>query len=374
MVYVYLIAANVLLGFMADLCIKHKQRVLCWLFLLGILALDTVIIGLRDFEVGFDTSVYVGWYYDLARDIDSISEFFDPDLGGDKGFLVLGWVAVQILELPQTYLLVIEFFIMFWILWGLYEYKKVIDFSIGWFMLLFWVFMGQETFNLMRQFCAMSLMFFGFSQFMQKRYKTWAAFQIVAFFFHSTSPLFLLVPIFYYLSDKDKKKRDAFLLCVCVGIIFIITSYALFLQLAGGLGIVNETYTDRYGQGSTFEYSGSSISIRYVLRFVLPTLLILFARRREVMKKEEAYMLIALFATGAMLEQTQFVMVYFFRLAYYIYLAYFIYLSKLYKYNKELSPLLIVYMLFMMLYARGNYHGSLDDGRTFEYSSMILGL
>lgn len=374
MVYVYLIAANVLLGFMTDLCLKYNKKFFGLLFLLAILLIDTIVIGLRDLTVGIDTGTYIEWYFDQATDIESWTEFFGPDMRGDRGFMLLGWIAGLISDFPQVFLIIIEFFIMFWMLLGLYEYKKSIDFSIGWYMLLFWVVLGQETFNLMRQFCAMALLFYGFSQFIQGRYKTYAVLQIIAFFFHSTSPLFMIVPAFYYFSDKGDRLRNLFATSVFGGIIFIITSYSLFLQFAGDLGIVNETYVDRYGQGSEYEYEGGFISLRYILRFLLPTLLVLLARRKEIMSKEMTYMLVGLFFTGALLEQTRFVMVFFFRLAYYVQIVSFIYLSKLYQYKRSLTPLLLLYLLLMIVYAMGNYTWTASNDNTFVYSSIILGL
>ncbi len=181
--WLFLVLSNIGLAYYAD-SLYEKNKYSAYMSLFLIVLVNTFFIGLRDFGVGTDTLVYIDVYFDYARKIQNINDVFASDILFDKGYLVLALISSWMSDDSQALLVVTEFFITLFIVLGVIQYKKTINFNFSTFFMLFWLIYQVQTINLMRQFCAVSLLFFAFSLFIQRKYVLYIFFYVILFFFY----------------------------------------------------------------------------------------------------------------------------------------------------------------------------------------------
>lgn len=372
MFWIILGTINVLLAHLADRNFYSKKAV-CWCWLSIIILINTFFIGLRDYKVGIDTSVYIDLYFDYASSLSSVSEFLSNDMSYDQGFVVLAYLSSLFSSDSHSLMIFTELFIMVFLTMGLMGLKKSIDFRLSCFFLLFWLLFNNETFNLMRQFCAMSLLFYGYSQFIQKRYMVYAIAQITAYFFHSSSVLFLLIPCFEYLSKQKGKIKYYYAFTVFIGGIIMLFAYYAILFYIVDLGILKEVYFDRYGMGAVFTADETNIGIRYTIQRVIPPFVFYVLYKKRLVTPQFMYMLLVLYVVYVLLDAMRFVMIYFFRLGYYAGLVFIVYYSNTLKYLKYTFPYQFLFFLLILFVAIGNYSVK-TEGVGAHYSSKILNI
>ena len=368
--WIILAIINIVLAFLAENNYQ-KSRFLTLTFLGSIVVVNTFFIGLRDFGVGVDTTVYIDEYFNNAALINSFEDFlFDESL--DKGFVALAYISHLFSDSRQSLLVVTELFITTFIVLGVYEYKKTINFSFAGFFLLFWLLYQQETTNLMRQFCAMSLLFYGFAKLLQKNYFLFLFLCIIAYFFHSSTILFSLVLLGYFLSKTDSKLKYLLLLLPVLGAYYVYNNFYALLYYAGDLNLVSEIYTDRYGELSPYDGSTGHVN----LKFLVPSILVFLVFRYKLLHKQEFYMLLFLLITTFLLEQTKFISQYFFRMSYYSGIVFIVYFSIAFKkrYWKKLLYVQIPCIIALFYYAYQNYTFMESSTIGFMYRSKILGI
>lgn len=371
--YIVAYFINILFASCAERCYKQKSIYIASLFC--IVLFDTIFIGFRDFGVGIDTTIYIDEYYLIAKGVTSIHEFLLVE-GYDLGYLALAKISSLVSKESQSLMVMTELWIIGFTIAGLHSYKKVIGISIPVFITLYWLIYLCHSENLMRQYCAMALLFWGFSQLLRGRIKTYAVSQIGAFFFHSSSIVFLLVPIVYYISlSKSSRKKWLFAVLTFVAILVMLWSYYIVLAYVSKLGILKEVYSDRYGESSVYERKGEiSFGMRYIVLIMVPAILIIWAYIKRVLKPEQLYMLVVLFFSMVLLEQLRFIMIYMFRLAHYYGLIYIVYMSNVVV-SKKISYILKalwVVLLMVSFWKEFMVDGGL--GWDYQYSSKILGI
>lgn len=372
--WLFLGFVNIVLAFFADYYYK-SNKVTTFVLLGSIVIINTFFIGLRDFGVGYDTTMYIADYYNYAGGLHSFGDFLQDNsyYPHDKGFVVLAYIANLLGESKQSLLVVTEFFVTFFFVLGVYEYKKVTGISFAGFFILFWLLYQHETVNLMRQFCSMTLLFYGFAKFLQKKYVIYCFIQIIAFFFHSTSLLFLLVPMGYFLSNKENKYLAYIFVAIpVIGFFLVYNYYFEILHFFGDLNLVNDTLVNRYGEHSRYAVGKGHVN----LKFLVPFIMIFMIYHFKILKERAFSMLLFLCVLTFLLEQTRFISQYFFRISYYIGLVFIVYFSEAFKYrywNKLLCiQLLCIVTLFYYAYQSYTFMNSPTLG--FMYRSKILGI
>jgi len=372
MFWIILGSINIVLAYLAERKYRANKKA-CWAYLMFIVLVNTLFIGLRDYKVGIDTTVYLDLYFDYARYMSGIKDLVTDDNDFDKGFLLLAYLSSWFSSDSHVFMIFIEFFIMIFLVCGLMEFKKSINYSLPWFFVLFWLLLNNETFNLMRQFCAMSLLFYGYSQFIQKRYRMYGITQIAAYFFHSSSILFLMAPCFEYLSKQNGKMKYVYAFVVFAGILTMLFSYYFVLSYIGNMGILKEVYFDRYGQKSVYTTETVSFGVRFVLQRLIPPVVCYILYKKNLITAQILYMLMGLYTVYVLLDAMRFVMIYFFRLGYYVGLVFIVYYSITLKHLKITAPLQLLYLLLLVIVAIGLYNVKVD-GVGAIYSSKILNI
>ena len=370
--WIFLSVFNIICAYFAEKYFQ-KNKYICFFSLFLIVLSNTIVLGLRDFGVGTDTMVYIDTYFNYALSITNFQMFFDNS-NFDYGFLLLAYLSTFFGNDSQNLLILTELFIILFIVLGLYKFKSVVKYSMTWFMILFVLRYQNTTVNLMRQFCAMSLLFYGYSLFLHKKIWSYLLIQIISYFFHSSAIVFIVVPFFYYFAHKDSYLKYIYALGVFGAILFFIIFYYAFLSFIGSTGILKEIYMDRYGAGSRYEEE-LNMGLTYIPSLILPVFVFFIIKQNRLMVEELFYMLIVLYVTMCLLEQLRLVMTYFYRIGYYIGLVVIIYMSNIFKYAKQEIVLLnSAYIVLLLKKAYSSYGYDTDLDINMVYSSHILGI
>lgn len=371
--YIIVFIINLFLAEIADRSYKKKKNlaIICFL-LIGIFF--TVFVGLRDFGVGYDTNVYIEPYFHHAEEIDNVKDFFNIE-NVDRGFLLLAYIAHLFSSDSQALLIVVELFIMIFTLLGLYNFKAVYDFKFSTYFILYWLVLFFFSENFMRQYCAMSLLFYGFSLYVKGKNSAYGLLQIAAYFFHTSSILFLIIPVYCYLANMKSKKRLFYSILAITVLLIVAFSYYSFLAWIGSFGILAEAYAERYsvlGVGS--HNAGVQLGFWSLAQILLQLFLIYEYRVVNNESSKIKYLATILLVTVLIFEQLNAYNVNLSRMALYFSQIYFIYFSIVFK-NPDTLKIAKVFLVLVML--RFCILSSFDheyEPRDYTYSSKILGI
>lgn len=372
--YIIVFIINIFLAEIADRFYKNKKNlaIICFL-LIGIFF--TVFVGLRDFGVGYDTNVYIEPYFHHAEEIDNIKDFFNIE-NVDRGFLLLAYIAHLFSSDSQTLLIVVELFIMIFTLLGLYNFKAVYDFKFSTYFILYWLVLFFFSENFMRQYCAMSLLFYGFSLYVKGKNSAYGLLQIAAYFFHTSSILFLIIPVYCYLANMKSKKRLVYSILAITVLLIVAFSYYSFLAWIGSFGILAEVYADRYSElGVGSHDTDMRFGILSFAQIVLQFFLIYVYREEKTENSKAKYLSTVLLITILIFEQMNAYNVNLSRMALYFYQIYFVYLSIAFKnLNVNLRFAKILLLIIMLRFCISSSFDHTYEPKDYTYSSKILGV
>lgn len=372
--YIIVFIINLFLAEIADRFYKKKKNlaIICFL-LIGIFF--TVFVGLRDFGVGYDTNVYIEPTFHYAEEIYNVKDFFTIE-NVDRGFLLLAYIAHLFSSDPQALLIVVELFIMIFTLLGLYNFKAVYDFNFSTYFILYWLVLFFFSENFMRQYCAMSLLFYGFSLYVKGKNTAYGLLQIAAYFFHSSSILFLIIPVYCYLANMKSKKRLVYSILAIMVLLIVAFSYYSFLAWIGSFGIIAEVYAERYSESGVGSHdTDMRFGILSLAQIVLQFFLIYVYREEKMENSKVKYLSTVLLITILIFEQMNAYNVNLSRMALYFYQIYFVYLSIVFKNLNVSSRFAKILLLIIML--RFCISSSFDhtyEPKDYTYSSKILGV
>ena len=365
-----LLIFNVLFAFIAEKNYK-RNKFKCKLFLTLIIITNAIIVGLRDIGVGIDTMVYIAMYFGKATEISNISGFLHTDSTFDKGYLLLALITKLFSNEASSLMFVTELFVITFIILGLYQYKKTINCSIFLFMVLFCLIYCEHTFNIMRQFCAMSILFYGYSLFMQKKYLPYFACQITSYFFHSSSIIFILVPLCSIISQKEYNLKVFYLFSIVLFGIAGIFAYNYIIPLIEATGVLKVEYFDRYGAAQKV----GTFSIRALIYVMLELWICYIMYKRKNIKNSNLYFFMTLCMLTFLFTETLYVSEFFFRLSYYFGIILCLYISGLYKIkDNAISCLLYIYFVFVVQGSIYLYDDKTMENGNLVYKSQILGI
>jgi len=369
--YILLLIITTLFAYSADEHFKkhHWQSIL---FIIGIVVLYTVVAGCRDFAIGTDTNVYIEEYFNTAKSLVSIKHFLSIE-SLDKGFLSLCWVSSLISSDKQVVLIVVEFWIIAFTMHGAYMLKRDHRLKLWIFVFLYFFMFFGYSINLMRQFCAMSLLFWGFVFLRSGNWKVYLIAQFAAFYFHGSSIVFLLVPVVYSLSFiRNISRRNYLTIAFLFSLIFIMSSLFYFLDFIGDFSIVSDILIDRYGKTSDYK---ASLAFSYLLMicYVSEFYLLYLAYKNKRMLVSYKYILITLYCINFLFVQLQFITPYLDRLSYYISLVYITYLVYVLE-DKRINLLLRISVICFTIFFCYRIFIENSGADIYPYSSKILGI
>lgn len=279
--YFIILFVNLLLSYIADRFFVQKKTI-AMISVSLIVVINTVFSGFRDFGVGIDTTVYINSFFESAQMLTSLKDF--ASFESDKGFLALAFLASSFSNDSQSLLLVTAFFIQFFYFCALWLFKKYNNVSLFLATFFFCIMFYGHTLNLMRQFCALSILAYGFANFIKGNLKVYIYCQLVAYFFHSSAIIFVILPIMWRISFmQDKNKKNVYSILAIVGMSVIVSSFFLLMSFLGNFGLISDFYAERYSQTGSYaaraNVGGTGLGVIAV--FLYPIVFVYYAKRKK---------------------------------------------------------------------------------------------
>lgn len=247
----YLVVFLIALLFASGVDYIKKKQIKGVFFILLVLFLSC-IGGFRDIGVGTDTVTYSESYYYAAKEIRTFSDLVST--GRDIGYLLLNLVAVFFNALWVVHFLgqLMTHGLILFVVYLLKKKYPVINFTLFVFVYLF-VFYNQ-TFNYMRQYCAIAVSMVGFYYMMQSNWKLFFLSLVVSFYFHPSAALFVIAGVYYYMCVSSKSKVYTWIAILGAILSIILTSrFYYILSEFNDIGLVSDVYSDRYGEDGDFK-------------------------------------------------------------------------------------------------------------------------
>lgn len=372
--YIFILIINLILSYIANICYDKKDKLVSVLSISILVLVNVIFSGCRDFGVGIDTNVYIESYFKTAADLQSLKAFWNVE-GFDKGFLLLAYVSNLFSNDAQSLLVVTSLFIQVFFYLALWQYKKVCNISIFVATLLFCIIFYCHTLNLMRQFCAISLLAFAFSLYIQGNRKLYLLLQVLAYFFHSTSVIFVFIPLIWKLSNmKNGKKKNMYALFIVIGLLIFISSFFYFASLLGDWSLLSEIYADRYGKTGEYQVEVQTIGgtgLGTIFKFIYPIAFILYARYVKSIDKNISFFILMICLCSLILESLSYQVRFVNRIAFYLSFIMYIFLSIIFSSNKMK---IAIKAIMILLYISNWYtlYVVSGGGDVLPYKSKIL--
>ena len=244
---------------------NRKSSKFSFLFLILAVLIPSILAGMRDLSVGTDVNVYVAKYYEFARHSNSIFTFFNS-YKLDVGYGGVTYLISKISYNVHIFLFFIELLIVFPVFISAYKLKNKIPMNL--FCLIYMLTFYNMSFNIVRQSLAISFIILSFTYFITNENKKSLFYAIVAVLFHSTSIIFLIIPIIYkYLNQKLKREKLIAILLVLVLIPIFYSKILLFM--INNVGIISSRYSIYLEQLETSNFSAFQIGYRIIIFLIL---------------------------------------------------------------------------------------------------------
>lgn len=366
-IYILLFIFCIIISRIGDRSFNHQTKVIC---ITVIVFAMSIVGGARDMGIGTDTEIYTEEYIKKSQSITSFSDLLSDRITGDKGYLILTWIACLFDDKPQMSFFVSQLFTIGLIFYGANKINREIGAKdISYFVLIFCFVFYNMTYNYMRQFCALAILIMGLYFIVKQKWLHYCFTQIIAYFFHTSSLAFILVAAFYYVVHI-KTGKIKYLLLICftsVPIVFSILYYTL-LPLFMKYGLVTELYAERYGVGSIYE-SGEGLGIRkFVSDGIMLTSIIVNSKKNMKDLQFQLLLFVSYFAISLLSIYVVFLsrLSIYFNLPLTIYLASYISMSS----KKCLSYIYILLIIdaWYLLYILSK------NCETYPYKSELFGI
>lgn len=169
----------------------------------------TLVAGLRAVTVGIDTPQYTKYFGLIAEGKLNLV------YGLEDSFVFICSLLLKIWNNPSFLFMIFALITNFLIMRRFWDFRGQI--SLGWAVAVYCGMFYFMTFNIMRQFVAVALIFYGTRYISQRKYFKFLLFVAVAFLFHKSAilgVLFLACEVFAWRHLSKRQKR--FLLCAAM--------------------------------------------------------------------------------------------------------------------------------------------------------------
>ncbi len=227
----------------------------------------------------------------------------------------------------------------------------------------------------MRQFCAISLLAFAFSLYIQGKRKTYLLLQVLAYFFHSTSVIFVFVPLIWELSNmKNDKKKNIYAIIIIIGLLIFVSSFFYFASLLGDWSLLSEVYVDRYGKTGEYQMGTRAVGgtgLGTIFNFSYPIAFILYAKYIKSIDKKIFFFILMLCLCSSVLQLLGYQVRFVNRIAFYLSLIMYIFLPKIFSSTKMNIAIKVIMILLYVSNWYTIYIVS-GGGDVLPYKSKIL--
>lgn len=259
------------------------------------------LAAFRKIGVGTDTAQYVWLLYDAAAHAKDFVSYFNSDVyliykyvpvrDWELGYITMVYIAAKVFNSFQGVLFATHSLIIFFIYKGLERFKGKIQI---WFaMLSFYLMFYNHSLNIMRQWIAMSILFYGFTFLIENKKLKYFFAVFAAFLFHTSAIIGIIVFLVYQFVDIDSERGVKFkidsklkdisvyknLFILCAGLIVII-GFDLIRNVIAILGSGMARYVKVYLTGEIV-FMPNQIIRR------LPVILLLIINWRKLRKESK---------------------------------------------------------------------------------------
>lgn len=212
------------------------------------LLIPCAIAGLRHHTIGTDVQVYVEPLFEVARSSDSFwdfyrTEFYQTAVWSDVfvyefevGFDVLCYICAKVFNSIPALLFLIQALTVIPIYKGLRGFEKTQPVWLG--MTVYYLMFFNSSLNLMRQWVAMAILFWGFQLLQCGKYRKYFCVVLMSMLFHFSAIMGVVIAVIYKMTGDDQshhKKRNTFILVIfgliaifCLDILVYVTSWMGF--------------------------------------------------------------------------------------------------------------------------------------------------
>lgn len=251
--------------------VKPIFMVFCFVFLVFIIAFRG--------EAGYDTKIYIDYFYDSALTIKNLFKNIFVSRH-EPGYLILEFINRKIMNNHVYHFFIIGFLSMFFLFKSLKKYTPFVFIALGLYFLRFFF---LRDLNQIRAGVALVIVLYNLDNIHNERTRKFYFYTILGALFHKTA--LLLIP-FYYLNKHINKKRDAknwILLILFFSFLFSFVNVKEYLNQ-----LIIEVFPSAmsYTQGYLSE-SGNVFSIIVLYQVVI--FIIFLLNEKRLVEKQECY-------------------------------------------------------------------------------------
>ena len=338
-----------------------------------VILLLSYIAGMRDIGVGTDTITYTESYFRNGSAYTGIPEIIlEQDLPFDKAYLILNYIGAQITNQTWIALLLTEFIITIFLFWGstlFFKENKGLTIFIFLYLFIFY----NQSLNFMRQMCAVSICYVSIYYSIKRKWIPFSILIFIAYHFHSSAIMGLIVPVIYYIClIKNKRIRNFYLfLSILIGLLFY-TSFYYILNIIGGMNSMTEIYADRYGAQSSYSSIGNFPKTKLII-FIFIYILLFISYKKNIIKSVINLYGIVIHSFYILMFLLSNYIVYLYRISFYLYIIDLTLISIILASKQITKPL--KYSFYIIIIFSWYYEYILNNScETYPYSSQILGI
>ena len=356
--YWLIIIVTVLLSFIAEELYKRDNYIVGHIFSLSAVLIVSIFAGIRANSVGTDVAYYVIPYIERVQFYPSFSRYMLA-IPIEPLFAILAYVTGKFFSTPFLCLFVLQFLTV----GSLYcvFYKKQKDMSIALAMTLYLLLFFNMTLCIVRQCVATSLILFSYFCLEKKGKKRYIVL-LIAFLFHYSSVLFMLMCFIFELCKRKKYKtlyKGIILVLTITAFAFIPSILQFLAQMFGGFaGKYYQTFIMKQSASNGISWTETALRGTLLLG---PVIAFIKNKENEEYEKNVFFMILAIvLSIGAVLSEYLIRISYFFD---YFYLIGIPYSVKYYSANNtsKLSYNAIIvgfaFLYWFIVYNTWNYFG-----------------
>lgn len=266
---------------------KNVGKISSFLIVLGIV-IPCAIAGFRDPSIGTDVQVYVKPLFERAKESANFLEYYnsniyyyswraDPVKTFEIGYLVLNYIIAKLFGVLWVMLFAIHAIIIIPLYKALKLYSNKFPLWIG--MATFYFMFYNRSLNVMRQWMALSLLFYAFHYLQNKNYLKYSIFVLFSILFHNSAVVgFGIMLIYIYVNNKQDSIR-IFNVFIIIGIgLACLLGTDIIVNILVRIGIVEYS---SYISGDV-----SFLPSQIILRFPLIILFVYDWRRLKSIEKD----------------------------------------------------------------------------------------
>lgn len=261
---------------------QHLKRNVCYpIFMIVSMLFPIVTAGIR-YNVGVDFNSYVDIYYTTIN-----SSILENIKTGELGYVFLNRASENIFNSPQGVFLFSSIITICFLYAAIHDHDNKISFSLALF--LYYTKFFPFSLNVMRQSIAMSIIFYSYKYIVNRNFKRFLKFVIIAALFHTSA---IIVIPFYFINGK-KIKRSLFIKIISVFCCsLVVFNIDIILEKMGKFNVISKysIYSEMVNK--------SNISISSLLSQIIIIFLVIIFFERLIKKDERIELYFWLYIFG----------------------------------------------------------------------------